>query len=75
MPYDAPATDFKAIAGSAKKSPAFQKMAGDEPDADDTGGAEAADLRAAYDAEDAETFAANMLSAIKSCIANYGSKK
>ena len=73
MPYDGD-TDFKAIAGSAKKSPAFAKMAGDEPEAAG-GDSEAEDLREAFDAPDADTFAASMLAAIKSCIANYGPKK
>lgn len=71
--------DFAAISAGAKKSPAFQKMAGAEPDADDAeGGAETADLSAAYAAaqgQDEDGFVANMLSAIKSCIANYGAKK
>lgn len=80
MPYDAPSDDdFEAISKSAKKSPAFRKMAGDsEPDADMDESGEGADLRAAYQAaqeQDEDGFVANVLSAIKTCIANYGSKK
>jgi hypothetical protein len=80
MPYDAPSdADFTAISASAKKSPAFKKMAGEDPDADDaTGTEETADLSAAFAAaqsQDEDAFVANMLSAIKSCIANYGAKK
>jgi len=70
--------DFKAISDGAKKSPSFRKMAGDpEPDADVDEGAEGSDLRAAYasaQAEDEDGFVANMLSAIKACIASYGKK-
>lgn len=70
------ADDFKAIADGAKKSPKFKAMAGgDDEAAEGEGGTETADLRDAFDAEDADTFAASMLAAIKSCIANYGSVK
>jgi hypothetical protein len=78
MPYDAPSDrDFAAISAGAKKSPKFREMTG-EPDADDTGDAETADLRAAFasaQGQDEDGFVANMLSAIKSCIANYGTAK
>lgn len=79
MAYEPQDSDFKAISKGAKESDAFRKMAGtdaESPEEDAAeGGEEAEDLRAAFEAKDAETFAANMLSAIKSCIANYGSVK
>ena len=81
MPYDKTSTDaaFRDIADGAKKSPKFQAMTGDadDPDADDSGPAEVADLAEAFEASqsgDAEAFKASMLAAIKSCIANYGAK-
>lgn len=79
MAYDGD-KDFAAISDGAKKSPAFQKMAGTEPDADDAGGGdETMDLSDAWQAAQEpggqDAFVASMLSAIKSCIANYGSKK
>ena len=80
MAYEPKDADFKAISKGAKESDAFRKMAGtsdaESPGEDAAeGGEEAEDLRAAFEATDAETFAANMLSAIKSCIANYGPVK
>jgi len=82
MAYAGPSdADFDEISSNAKKSPAFRKMTGgkSEPDADDAGGSdETADLSAAYasaQSQDEDGFVANMLSAIKSCIANYGAKK
>ena len=73
MPYDNP--DVKAIAGAAKNSDAYKAMAGDEPEAPGEGDSEAEDLREAFDAKDADSFAASMLAAIKSCIKNYGAGK
>lgn len=68
--------DFKEIAGNAKKSPEYKAMAGtgDEPDEPGTD-SEAEDLKEAFSAKDPDTFAASMLAAIKSCIANYGAGK
>jgi hypothetical protein len=81
MAYSEDSTDaaFRDIAEGAKKSPKFQEMTGDgeDPDADDAGPSEVADLAEAFEAAqsgDAEAFKASMLSAIKSCIANYGAK-
>lgn len=78
MPYDNAdtASDFKAIADGAKSSPEFKKMTGEpEEEAAEGAGAEVDDLKAAFEAEDPDTFAANMLAAIKSCIKNYGTSK
>lgn len=77
MAYESP--DFKAIADGAKKSPKFREMTGEpsEPDADDEGGGETADLGDAFAASqsgDEDAFKASMLAAIKSCIASYGKK-
>ena len=72
--------DFEAISADARKSPEFKKMTGDdtEPDADLDEGGEGADLRAAFasaQSQDEDGFVANMLSAIKTCVANYGNVK
>ena len=81
MAYSEAETDsaFRDIADGAKKSPKFREMTGEEPDADDAAvSAETADLGDAFEAAqsgNADAFKASMLAAIKSCIANYGSKK
>ena len=79
MAYDEEATDsaFRDIAEGAKSSPEFKGMMGEDPDADDAGSPEVADLGEAFEAAqsgNAEGFKAAMLSAIKSCIASYGAK-
>jgi hypothetical protein len=74
MPFDEK-TDFKAIAGNAKKSDAFQKMGdgdADEPDADDADGAAGEDksLGEAYSAFKSNNeagFKEAMASAMREC--------
>lgn len=69
--------DFKAIAGNAKKSPAFKAMAGGEPEGDEAvavgGDDEDASLSAAFDAvknNDVDTFKAEMAAAMRACYAS-----
>lgn len=73
--------DFKAIAGNAKKSDAYRKMAGpDESDVEGAGGSdEDASLGEAYAAtqsDDEDGFKAAMAAAMRACYrAEAGKKK